>query len=46
MIDRVDAEAREAHRAVFARDLIVLDAAMGTRLLAEGLRLDRDDPCL
>jgi methionine synthase I (cobalamin-dependent) len=29
-----------------ARGLIILDAAMGTRLLAQGLDLEDDDPCL
>jgi methionine synthase I (cobalamin-dependent) len=29
-----------------ARAPVVLDAAVGTRLIAHGLRLDRDDPCL
>jgi methionine synthase I (cobalamin-dependent) len=28
------------------RGLLLLDAAMGTRLLAQGLRLEDDDPCL
>ena len=29
-----------------ARDPLILDAAMGTRLVARGVALDRDDPCL
>jgi 5-methyltetrahydrofolate--homocysteine methyltransferase len=33
-------------RAALARGSLLLDAAMGTRLIARGLDLARDDPCL
>jgi methionine synthase I (cobalamin-dependent) len=35
-----------ALRQALGRALLLLDAAMGTRLLAAGLRLEDDDPCL
>src|SRR5262249_8351391 len=31
---------------VWRRGLLVLDAALGTRLIAQGLRIEDDDPCL
>jgi 5-methyltetrahydrofolate--homocysteine methyltransferase len=46
MIDQRSAEARDRFRAAIGRGLVLLDAAMGTRLLALGLRLEDDDPCL
>jgi 5-methyltetrahydrofolate--homocysteine methyltransferase len=33
-------------RGALGRSLVLLDAAMGTRLLDQGLRLEDDDPCL
>jgi 5-methyltetrahydrofolate--homocysteine methyltransferase len=37
---------RNDFRGALRRGLVLLDAAMGTRLLESGLRLEDDDPCL
>jgi methionine synthase I (cobalamin-dependent) len=46
VIDQPDNDPRARFRAAIARGFVLLDAAMGTRLLALGLRLEDDDPCL
>jgi 5-methyltetrahydrofolate--homocysteine methyltransferase len=46
VIDPSPADPHVRFRAALTRGFLLLDAAMGTRLLALGLRLDGDDPCL
>jgi 5-methyltetrahydrofolate--homocysteine methyltransferase len=46
VIERAAAVSRDHFRAALGRGLVVLDAALGTRLIALGLRLEDDDPCL
>src|SRR5205823_4960483 len=46
VIDRAVLDPSDHFRAALGRGLVLLDAALGTRLIALGLRLEDDDPCL